>query len=164
MTTYEVAMKLTRELRSVNTAWDSADVFTARSVLKSSLASLLAHSVGESNVCFLHATISEVNTADALVRVIAFTDETLTIVFDDGAPSALVLPRRALRGITLHDAPNLLGNDPGSHDALRLSLDYGDASGDAIITLGHALQTPRNITELQAFMPSLQSDLLANGS
>ncbi|MEV7761811.1 hypothetical protein [Curtobacterium flaccumfaciens] len=161
MADYESAIQLNRDLGSANTAWNTADVFKARSVLKSTLASLLAHSVGTSKVLFLHAAISKVDTADAHVRVIAFTNDQVVIVDGHGSPTALILARSALVGLAMHDAPNLLGSDPGSSNALRLSLDYGSAAaGHASITLGHGLQTPRNVTDLEAFLPELQADLL----
>ena len=161
MTDYDIAMALNREVQNSNTHWNTAEVFRERPTLKPVLVSLLAYSVGKATVLYLHATIADATDPDALVRITAFTDETIAIVTGFKSPSARTLSRSSLQAITIDEAPNLLSSDWSTSKALRLSLDYGEALGDvAMVTLGHELQTPKNVSELETFLPTLQADLL----
>ncbi|TCL87483.1 hypothetical protein EDF31_102182 [Curtobacterium sp. PhB142] len=160
MTDSDTAIALHRLVLSSNLVWPNANVFDRSPTLKANIASLLAHAIGHADVEFMHAAIEDPDLPVSPVHVVAFTERTVVVI--DGAglmASATILRRNALRSATLVRVPNLVSGDWSAASTLRVELDYGPALDHAVL-LGHDLQTPKNVTELVAFWPELQADLV----
>lgn len=160
MTDTEVAMELHRQVQSSNEEWSTAAVFRKHTRLKSAIASHLAYAVRSTSLEYVSATISDLKDDDAVVRVIAFTPDTVVVITDTASPTSTVIPRSALKSVSLHEVPQLLGNDWTGGSRFRVGLDYGSVlPEEPPITLGHAYQTGPNAFALEGFIPSLLDDL-----
>lgn len=155
----ETAIQLHRDVQSSNLAWADADVLRNAPGTKPRIGSLLAHAIGGTDVLFIHAAVENPDGPESHVQVVAFTAQTVVVVTGNLLPEAVIVPRDALRALKFLQVPNLISNDWSAADTLRLELDYGSGL-DEPIYLGHDLQTPRNVSDLTAFLPELQADLL----
>jgi hypothetical protein len=159
MTLSDTAITLHTQFSSSSTSWSRAYTLEAAPAARATIASLLAHAVGEAETRFVHAVIEEPDHATTPVQVSVFTDDTITVVTGTLSPSATVLPRTALRALKITSAPNVVnGNSRDPSTPLRAELDYGTLL-DGPLTLGHRDQSLRNAVELAAFLPELRRDL-----
>ena len=160
MTNNEIAMQLLKKMEASNDEWRTAAVFRENPMLQSALASHLAYSVGSAPLNYVSAAISDRRDTDAVVRVIAFTEEHIIVISNDGSTTSMIVPRGALQAVVLHEVPQLLNNDYAGGYRFRVELDYGSAmAAGPKIMLGHAYQSDPNKSELADFLPHLFEDL-----
>lgn len=155
----EIAIALHRQIASSSITWSQAYTLQAAPASRAAITSLLAHAIGVDDARFVHAVIEEPDHASTHVQVTVFTDEALAVVTGVLSPSAVVLPRTALKAIKITSSPNVVnGSGWDAAAPLRLELDYSPLLEGALI-LGHKDQTPRNATDLAGFLDELRRDL-----
>jgi hypothetical protein len=160
MSTQENAKALVVSTRSATDLWDDAQVLRPnRTEHRAAVASLLAWLIPDGALEHVDTAITTPDSVEGTVRVVAFTKSRIVVIDVVGTskPTAVTASRSALRSLRGHDVPDVMLS---AHSRLRFELDYGEAlPGVGPVLLGNEGQTPRNLSDLQAFVPSLLADL-----
>jgi hypothetical protein len=165
MTDFDTARDLHSRVSSTHTQWMSANVLEQDGV-RGKIASMLAFHIQDGATEHIDVNISGTDSTDDSVQIAVFTatEVLLIVVAGEQAVTSKMIARSTLRSVTLHNVPNLMLGGYGDGSQLRVGLEYDSMPDGETVELGHAGQTARNASELQAFLRSLRADLTSRAT